>query len=202
MISGPAPHKTNRTSAFIIISISFVIVVTGFTVSGILFVRYAAKFAEIDRTQESLSWEGAPGEVLRTTYKNPAYGVALTLPGAWKPAQGATKFLCHLNGPARFNAVFGANFPVLTPSVDSDAALVANRYETIDGWVLNSQESTTISGLPAHILRLTSRRSVGVDLVMVKKWPVVYELSVAGPSADSEHWRIVRAALPQAIHIN
>lgn len=197
-----APHKSNRTSAFIIISISLVIVVTGFAVSGILFVRYAAKFAEIDRTQESLSWDGAPGEVLHTTYKNPAYGVTLTLPGAWKPTQGATRFLCHLNGPDRFNAVFGASFPVLTPSVDSDASLVANRYETIDGWVLNSQESTTISGLPAHILRLTSRRSVGVDLVMVKKWPVVYELSVAGPSADSEHWRIVRAALPQAIHIN
>jgi hypothetical protein len=196
-----APYKTNRTSVFIIISIALVIVLAGFAVSGTLLVRYAAKFAEIDRTHESLSWDGAPGEVLHTTYKNPEYGVTLTLPGVWKPTQSPNSFLCHLIASDRFNAVLGADFPVLTPSVASDAALVAKRYETNDGWVLNSEESITISGLPAHILRLTSRRNVGVDLVMVKKWPVVYELSVAGPSTDSEHWKMVRAAIPHAIAI-
>jgi len=199
--SQAAPYKTNRTSVFIILSIALVIVVAGFAVSGTLLVRYAAKFTEIDRTQESLSWDGAPGEVLHTTYKNPAYGVTLTLPGAWKPARGPDRFLCHLTASDGFNAVLAADFPILTPSVDGDAALVANRYEKNEGWVLDSEQSTTISGMPAHILRLTTPRGVGVDLLMMKKWPVVYEVSVAGPSVDSERWKTIRAALPQSIQI-
>jgi hypothetical protein len=80
------PYKNNRASIFIILSVALVIVVAGFAISGTLLVRYAAKFAQMDRTHESLSWDGAPGPVLHTTYKNPAYGVKLTLPGAWEPS--------------------------------------------------------------------------------------------------------------------
>lgn len=196
-----APYQTNRKSVFIILSIALVIVVAGFAVSGTLLIRYTGKFTQVDRTHESLSWDGAQGEVAYTTYKNSAYGVTLKLPGAWKPSKIPTRFLCRLVAFDRFNAVLEADFPILTPSVDSDAALIAKRYETNQGWTLNSEESTGISGLPAHILRLSTPRGADVDLVMVKKWPVLYALSVAGPSADSEHWKIVRAALPQAIQI-
>lgn len=195
------PYENNRASIFIILSVALVIVVAGFAISGTLLVRYAAKFAQMDGTHESLSWDGAPGPVLHTTYKNPAYGVKLTLPGAWEPSHTPTPYLCHLIDFHRFVAVFATDFPVFTPSVDSDAALVAQRYETNHGWTLSSEESAVISGLPAHILHLASPRAIDVDLVMVKKWPVVYELSVAGPSRDLGRWKTVRAALPQAIEI-
>lgn len=195
------PYQTNRKSVFIIISIALLIVVAGFAVSGVLFVRYTAKFTQMDRTHESISQDGAPGDILHTTYKNPAYGVTLTLPGAWAPSKSPTPFLCHLVAFTRFNAVLEADFPVLTPSVDSDAALVAKRYEMNQGWTLKGEESTTVSGFPAHVLHLTTSRGADVDLLMVKKWPMVYALSVAGPSADSEHWKIVRDALPQSIAI-
>jgi hypothetical protein len=196
-----APYETNRKSAFILISVALVIVVAGFAVSGTLLVRYASKFTQMDRTHESLSWDGAPGETGHTIYKNPAYGVTLTLPGAWTPSKHPTRYLCHLVGFNRFNAALEADFPVLTPSIDSDAALVAKRYETNQGWTLNGEESTSISGLPAHVLHMAGSSGIDVDLVMIKKWPVDYGLSVAGPTADSEHWKAVRAALPQAIEI-
>jgi hypothetical protein len=196
-----APYKTNRKTVFIVLSVAFLVVVIGFVFSGTLFVRYTSKFAQADRRHESLSWDGAPGEVLRTTYRNPAYGVTLKLPGAWTPSKVPTRFLCHLVAFDRFSAVMEADFPILTSSVDEDAALVARRYETNQGWALRSGESTTISGLPAHILRMTSPRGFDVDMVMVKKWPVLYALSVAGPSDDSEHWNTVRAALLQSIEI-
>jgi len=195
------PCQTNRKSAFIIISIALVIVVAGFGVSGVLFVRYTGRFTRTDRSHESLSQEGAPGEVLHTIYRNPAYGVTLTLPGAWAPSKHPTPFLCHLVAFARFNAVLEADFPVLTPSVDSDAQLVAKRYEVNQGWTLKGEESTSVSGFPARVLHLTTSRGADVDLMMVKKWPIIYALSVAGPSADSEHWKMVRDALPKSIAI-
>ena len=196
-----APYRSNRKSAFIIISVALVIVVAGLAISGTLLARYAAKFAQMDRTRESMSWDGSPDRVLHTIYKNPTYGVKLTLPGAWQPSHAPTPYLCHLIDSHRFVAVFGAEFPVFTPSIDSDAGLVVRRYEANHGWTLNREESTSISGLPAHILHLTSPRSVDVDLVMVKKWPVVYELSVAGSSGDQEHWKTIRPALPQALEL-
>jgi hypothetical protein len=195
-----APYKNNRASVFITLSVALVIVVAGFAVSGTLLIRYAAKFTQMDRTRESLSWDGGPGPVLHTIYRNPAYGVTLILPGAWKPGHAPTPYLCHLIGFGRFSAVFAAAFPAFSSSVDGDAALVTKRYEA-NGWTLNSEESTTIRDLPAHILHLTSHRALDVDVVMVKKWPVDYELSVAGQSADSEQWEIIHAALRQAIQI-
>jgi len=196
-----APYQTNRRSAFIIISIALLIVVAGFAFSGVLFVRYAGKFTRMDRSHESLSQEGAPGDVLHTVYTNPAYGVTLTLPGAWVPSKHPTPYLCHLVAFTRFNAVLEADFPVLTPSVDSDASLVAKRYEMNQGWTLKGEESTSVSGFPAHVLHLTTSRGADVDLMMVKKWPIIYALSVAGPSADSEHWKMVRDALAQSISL-
>ena len=197
-----APYRTNRKSAFIIISIALVIVVAGFAVSGTLLVRYTGKFTEMDRTRESLSWDGAQGEVAHTTYKNPAYGVTLTLPGRWLPSKTPVTdpYLFHLVAFDRFNAVFWPDFPAFTSSVDEDATRFVRGYEA-RGWRLDSEESTSVSGLPAHVLRFGSPRGNFADLVIVKKWPVLYTLSVAGPASDLDHWKMVRAALPQAIQM-
>lgn len=200
--SRAAPYKTNRTSVFIILLIALVIVVAGFAVSGTLLVRYMAKFAEIDRTHESLSWDGAPGEILHTTYTNPAYGLTLKLPGRWLPSErpASDPYLFHLVAFDGFHALFWPEFPVLTSSVNEDAARFVRGYET-RGWRLDSEESTSVSGLPAHVLRFDSPRG-NADLVIVKKGPALYTLSVAGPASDLDHWKMVRAALLQAIQIN
>jgi hypothetical protein len=197
-----APSQSNRKSAFIIISIALLIVVVGFSVSSVLLVRYIGKFTLMDRSHESLSWDGAPGGIHHTTYKNPAYGVTLTLPGEWTPSRKPTSYLCHLVASTHFSAVLQTNFPVLTPSIDDDATLLAKRYTSYPGYVLKGDEAASISGFPAHLLRLSTPRGVDLDVVMVKKWPVVYALSVAGPSDDSDDWKTVRSALPRALQIN
>jgi len=166
----------------------------------VFLVRYSGKFLEPDKTRESLSWDGAPGEILTTTYTNPTYGLAFKLPGQWLPSKTPTKFLCHLVGFGRFHAVLETDFPVLTASIDQDANVVAKRYQTAQDWTLNSDEPVSVSGLPAHLLRLTPPR-VDVELVLVKRWPVDYGLSVAGPADDADDWQRIRKALPQSLQI-
>jgi hypothetical protein len=197
-----APSQNNRRSAFIIISIALFIVVAGFSISGVLLVRYIGKFTRMDRAHESLSWDSAPGGIHHTTYKNPAYGVTLTLPGEWTPSKRPTPYLCHLVSLTHFNAVLQTDFPVLTSSIDDDATLLAKRYTSYPGYILKGDEATRISGFPAHILQLSTPRGVDLEVIMVKKWPIVYGLSVAGPSGDSDDWKTVRTALPQALQIN
>jgi len=179
-------------SAFVMLAVATVVFLA----------RYSGKFLQADKTRESLSWDGAPGEILRTTYTNPAYGLTLKLPGQWLPSKTPTRFLCHLVGFGRFHAVLETDFPVLTASIDQDANLVARRYETAQGWTLNSDEPTHVSGLPAHMLRLTTPRGVDVDLMLVKRWPVDYGLSVAGPAGDSDDWQRIRQALPPSLEIH
>jgi hypothetical protein len=191
-------YRRNLLVTVIVGVIAFAMLAVGTVV--VLF-RYSSKFLQADKTRESLSWDGAPGEILHTTYTNPAYGLTLKLPGQWLPSKTPTKFLCHLVGFGRFHAVLETDFPVFTSSVDGDAALVARRYETAQGWTLNSDEPARVSGLPARVLRLTTPRGVDVDLVLVKRWPVVYGLSVAGPAGDSDDWQRVRQALPQSLEI-
>lgn len=196
-----APYQDNRKSAFISISIAIVVIAAGMSVLGVLFVRYTGRFRRMDHSRESLSWDGSPGNILRTVYKNPVYGLTLTLPGEWRPSRRPTPYLCHLIGFGRFNALLEADFPILTPSIDDDVSLVVRNYTASPGWSLKSKESLTISGLPAEVLHLQSPRDVDVDMLMVKKWPVVYGLSVAGPSGDSDDWKFLRASLAQALDV-
>ncbi|MGA2509307.1 MAG: hypothetical protein ABSG27_03690 [Candidatus Acidiferrales bacterium] len=206
--SGPAvrtthlfgQRKTDR-KPIITVVVALAIVVAGFVSAGIMLVRYASKFGSMDRTHESLSWEPNQGDAVSTTYANPKYGVTLKLPGRWEFSPTPTKYLCHLLSSDGFNAVFELDFPVLTPSVDSDAAMVARRYEGRDGWTLDSEESLEVSGLPAHVLRTTSPRKIGINVLLVKKWPLVYGLDVAGPADAADEWQRLRAALPQSIEI-
>ncbi|HTW22659.1 MAG TPA: hypothetical protein VMD78_03615 [Candidatus Baltobacteraceae bacterium] len=200
-----ARYQNNRKSAFIIISIALAIVLVGSCVSVVLFVRYTGKFREMDRSHESLSWQRGPGPMQNvtesTTYKNPAYGLTLTLPGDWRPSRRPTPYLCHLVAFTRFNALLEADFPILTPTIEDDAALVVKRYAGSPGLTLKSEQAMTVNGYPAHLLHLTSSRNVDLDMVMVKKWPADYVLSVAGPSDDFYDWNMVRAALPQALQL-
>jgi len=168
----------------------------------VVLARYYAKFVQADKTRESLSWDGAPGEILHTTYTNPTYGVILKLPGQWLPSKTPTKYLCHLVGFGGFHAVLETDFPVLTASIDGDANVVARRYQTAQGWTLDSDEPIRVSGLPAHLLRLTTPRGVDVDLVLVKRWPVDYGRSVSGPAGDSDYWQRIRQTLPQSLEIH
>jgi hypothetical protein len=191
-------YQRNLIVTIIVGVIAFATLAVG---TVVLLARYSSKYVQTDRTREALSWDGAPGEITDTTYANPAYGVDLKLPGQWLPSKTPTRFLCHLIAFGRFHAVLETDFPVLTSSIDRDADLLARRYQA-QGWTLDSDEPIRISGLPAHMLHLTSSRAVDVDMLLVKRWPVDYGLSVAGPASDSLHWQLIRQALPQSLEIH
>jgi len=209
-ISGPPPDippviserdKSDRKIVIIVISLLIVTVVGVVAVVGGFSFYYASKYSAIDKTHDSLTWDPQQTNALFTTFESPAAGAALKLPGEWEWSKTTTKYLCHLVNSDHFNAVFELDFPELTPSVDVDASQVAMRYETGAQWTLIREESFQVNGIPAHLLRFDTHRNVDVDIVMLKKWPVDYGLSIAGRPDATDEWQRIEAALPQAITI-
>ena len=210
--SGPAPitlrpapaherDKSDRRLVIIVISLLIVVVVGLVAVVGGFSFYYASKFSAIDKTHDSLTWDPQQTNALFTTFESPSARVTMKLPGEWEWSKTPTKYLCHLANPDHFNAVLEVDFPALTPSVDVDASQVAMRYETGAQWTLIREESFQVNGIPAHLLRFDTHRNVDVDIVMLKKWPVDYGLSIAGRPDATDEWQRIEAALPQAITI-
>jgi hypothetical protein len=209
-ISGPPPEippviserdKSDRKIVIIVISLLIVVVVGLVAVVGGFSFYYASKYAAIDKTHDSLTWDPQQSNALFTTFESPAGGVTMKLPGEWEMSRNPTKYLCHLVNPDNFSAVLELDFPALTPSLDADASQVATRYETGAQWTLIREESFQVNGMPAHLLRFDTQRNVDVDIVMLKKWPVDYGLSIAGRPDATDEWQRIEAALPQAITI-
>src|ERR1700689_2222969 len=150
----PDRAKSDRKLVIIVISLLIVVVVGLVAVVGGLSVYYASKYAAIDKTHDSLTWDPQQSNALSTTFESPAGGVTMKLPGEWEMARNPTKYLCHLVNPDHFNVVLEVDFPELTPSVDVDASQVAMRYETRNQWTLIREESLLVNGVPAHLLRM------------------------------------------------
>jgi hypothetical protein len=210
--SGPAPitpppapanerDKSDRRLVIIVISLLIVVVVGLVAVVGGLSVYYTSKYTAIDKTHDSLTWDPQQTNALVTTFESPAGRVTMKLPGEWEMSKTPTKYLCHLVNPDHFNAVLEVDFPALTPSIEVDASQVAMRYETGAQWTLIREESLLVNGVPAHLLHLDTHRNVNVDIVMLKKWPVDYSLSIAGRPDATDEWQRIEDALPQAITI-
>jgi len=210
--SGPAPvaphpafanerDKSDRKVIIIVISLLIVVVVGFVAVVGGLSFYYASKYTAIDRTHDSLSWDPEQSNAQFTTFESLGAGVTLKLPGKWELSANPTKYLCHLVNPDHFNAVLELDFPALTSSIELDAAQVTARYQTRNRWTLIRDESLEVNGLPAHLLRMNSQRNVDVDIVLVKKWPVDYGLSIAGRPDATDEWKRIEDALPQAITV-
>jgi hypothetical protein len=198
------PHgrdKSDRKIVIIVIGLLIVVVVGLVAVVGGLSIYYSSKYTAIDKSHDSLTWVPEQSDARFTTFESPGVGVTLKLPGKWEPSKTPTKYLCHLVNPDNFNAVFEVDFPILTPSVDVDATQVATRYETANHWTLIRDESLEVNGLPAHLLRMNTQRNVVVDIVMIRKWPVDYGLSIAGRPDATADWQSIEDALPRAISI-
>jgi hypothetical protein len=210
--SGPAPvdahpafanerDKSDRKVIIIVISLLIVVVVGLVAVVGGLSFYYASKYTAIEKTHDSMSWDPDQSEAASTTFESPAAGVSLKLPGKWELSKTPTNYLCRLVNADHFSAALEVDFPALTPSVDGVAARVATHFETISHWTLIRDESLQVNGLPAHLLRMNSQRNVDVDIVLVKKWPVNYDLTIAGRPDATDEWQRIEDALPQAITI-
>jgi len=210
--SGPAPlspqpvfanqrDKSDRKVIIIVISLLIAVAVALVAVVAGFSIYYSSKYAAINRTNDSISWDPDHSDAVFTTFESPSAGVTLKLPGKWELSKTPTKYICHLVNPANFNAVLELDFPSLTPSIDVDAAQVTTRYETKNQWTISRDESIEVNGFPAHLLRMDTHRNVYVDIVLVKKWPADYGLSIAGRPDATDEWQRIEAALPQAITI-
>ena len=94
-------------------------------------------------------------------------------------------------------AGFRPFFPVLGSSdqfVEGFSRVFANQ-----GWTLVSDSRTEIRGRTGHIARFEKNFSE-VELVVVNKGPVMYELLITG-SRDSSKWSRITDALPQSIEV-
>lgn len=209
-VSGPPPEipavvsardKADRKIVIVVISLLIVAVVALVAVVVGFSFHYAYKYAAIDKTHDSLTWDPQQTNALFTTFESPAAGAKLKLPGEWEMARNTTKYLCHLVNSDHFNAVLEVDFPALTPSIDVDATQVAMRYETGNHWTLIREESLVVNGVPAHLLRMDTHRNVNLDIVMLKKWPADYSLSIAGRSDATSEWQRIEDALPQSITV-
>lgn len=209
-ISGPSPlpptvvserDKSDRKIIWIVIGasagafVAFIVLIASFSV------HYASQYGSIDKSKDSLSWDPDLSDPVFTTFASPSAGVTLKLPGKWEHSKNSTRFLCHLISPDGFNAVLELDFPILTPSIDVDAAQVGKRYQLQNQWSIVRDQSLEVSGQPAHLLRMDARNNIALDLLLIKKWPAVYGLSIAGPSTSSDAWRRIEDALPQSIKI-
>lgn len=191
-----------RRKIAVVAIIAVVFVLACVIVSGVFAARYFAKYSVMDKSRQSLAWDTDPSRNVSTTYQNPTYGLTLTLPGKWTLQTEQTMYLCRLASDRGFRAVLAIDFPIFTPAIDTDAALVKSRYETRDQWTFQSEESIQVSGLPAHVLRMTTPHDFAVDSLLVKRWPLVYEFAVVGPANDTDDWQRIRAAFPQVLQVN
>lgn len=205
--SGPVPQFPSATRnqssrrILVVVLIAVGMIVASMIGAGVWLVRFSVKFGVIDHTRESISWDPNQSRAVSTTYANPAYGVALTLPGQWDSPKAPQNFLCHLYASNGFNAVLKAAFPELNPSIDSVAAINVSILQGRDNWTFDGEESAELSGLPARILHFTTPKHVDCDVILVKRWPVTYALSIAGPADATADWQRIRGAFPEALQI-
>lgn len=208
-VSGPPPEipavvserdKSDRRIVVVLITLFISLVVGGIgTVIGV-WAHYALKFGTIDRYHESLSWDPDISHATSTTFDSPAYGVTLKLPGKWGSTQETSADICHLlRADRRFNVLVRPRFPSFAPP-GAIAAQVVNRFRSM-GWIVKSEDSASVSGLPAEDFRLLSPKGVEVDEIIVQKLPVVYVVVVSGPPSDTDSWQRSHDALSRAISI-
>jgi hypothetical protein len=208
-VSGPPPEiprvvserdKSDRRIVVIVIILVIVVVVGGFGAIFAVSAHYVGKFSHINRSHESLSWDPNLAQATSTTFDSPGYGVSLKLPGKWALTQEASTDICHLlRADRRFNVLVRPYFPSFAPP-SAVAAQLVNRFRPM-GWNVESENSITVSGLPAEEIHWVTPKGAGVDELVVQKIPVLYFVVLSGPASDADSWELFRGALPQAISI-
>jgi hypothetical protein len=215
-ISGPPPDippaiserdKTDRKIVVVLICLVIVVVVGFAGTAAFLWIHYSAKYTNIDKSHETLSWNLDPPLLPSTTYTNPPYGVTLKLPGKWVRVRPPYRCFITLSGSpdsgaTHFDAMFWPIFTGVPSSVDTQAAFISAAYSKGAGWTLEKSETMQIDGRDARVLSFaTQQHNLSLALVVLNKGSVTYALVFAGPGNAPDGWQQIHDALPNAITV-
>lgn len=182
--------------------------------------RYSQKFTEVDhsadsittRSSEPVRLESSPSSTypiaFETVYKNAKSGVTLTLPGLWRRTSAsqitkpdAAHRFCILDSQDGLDLMFWPQFPDLLPSLDADAS-VLRKNSAARGFIERGERELEIRGNKAKELKFFVPSSrFNLNLVIIRKWPVLYVLAITGSAQSQAAWQGVEKALPVAVDI-
>ncbi len=215
-ISGPPPDippaiserdKTDRKIVVVLICLVIVVVTGCLGTATFLWIHYSARYTNIDKSHETLSWNQDPPLLPSTTYTNPPYGVTLKLPGKWERVRPPMNCFVTLggspdSGATHFDAMFWPIFTGVPSQVDTQAQVISAAYSMTAGWKLEKSEAMEISGRYARVMSYaTQQRNLSLTLVVLNKGSVTYSLVLVGPSDAPEAWQQLENALPNAITV-
>jgi hypothetical protein len=215
-ISGPPPpappvvsegEKSDRRTILAII-LSTIVVVVGIGGTAISYwMHFSRKYAKIDHSAETLSFNLAGSRTLSTTYSNPPYGVSLMLPGKWKRfAVPEENFAGLVGSPdeagAHFDVLFRPIFTGIPVPVESQANNLAARYSAVFHWHVQKSQRILIYDREAMEVSFSQvGNNQSLVLVMVQKGAVTYLLFIFGPPDAASSWQYLDSVLPQTIKI-
>jgi hypothetical protein len=215
-ISAPPPDippviserdKSDRKIVFVLICLVIVVVMSCAGTAAFLWIHYSARYTNIDKSRETLSFDLDQSQAPFTTYTNPPYGVTLTLPGRWARIRPPINCFVTLggspdSGATHFDAMFWPVFTGVPSQVDTQAQLISAAYSVAAGWKLEKSESMEINGRYARVMSFaTQQRNLSLTLVVLNKGSVTYSLVLVGPSNAPDAWRQLEDALPNAIAV-
>lgn len=215
-ISGPpqeipaAVSERDKSDRKIVVVLICVVIVAFVAVVGtalLVWTHYSAKYANIDKSHETLSWNLDPPLLPSTTYTNPPYGVTLKLPGKWVRVRPPYRCFITLagsldSGTPHFDVMFWPIFTGVPSSVDTQAAFISAAYSRGAGWKLEKSETMQINGREARVISFaTQQHNLSLALVVLNKGSVTYALAFAGPGNEPDAWQRLENALPTALTI-
>ena len=196
----PSPSSAPATSesrTVAVVGIAVVVILAAIAIGAITYVRsFAAKFKTLDDSQSSFS-----ATETQTVYTNPKYGVTLKLPGKWRRVRPPFKSFCTLASSSGMSAMFWPIFPAPGANVDQDAQIIAQGYTRQGRWTMESDSVVEVNGRRGRKMRFqTNFAGQELEMVVVKKWPVLYALAITAPR-DSDDWSEIEDALPQSMEV-
>ncbi len=215
-ISGPPPDippavserdKADRKIVVVLICLVIVVVMGCAGTAAFLWIHYSARYTNIDKSHETLSFDLGQSPTPVTTYTNPPYGVALTLPGKWARVRPPMNCFVTLggspdSGATHFDAMFWPVFTGVPSQVDTQAQIISAAYSVAAGWKLEKSEAMQINGRYARVMSFaTQQHNLSLTLVVLNKGSVTYSLVLVGPSDAPDAWQQLEGALPNAITV-
>ena len=216
----PEPKRSDAFKFVMrLLAMAGVLTVLGAVVGFRAWSRYSRKISEVDHSADSITTsasqplrlESSPRPsyqtAFETVYKNAKTGVTLRLPGVWRKVSApqitkpdvAHRF-CILDSQDGLDLMFWPQ-PDLLPSLDADADFLRKNYGA-GGYIVRGQRDLEIRAKKAKELEFFVPSSgLNLNLVIIRKWPVLYVLAITGSPQSQTAWERVENALPEAVDI-
>ncbi len=201
----PKPKSaSNRRTIILILVLSGIAILA---VGGYALYRagswYSRRYLNIDQSQATF----VAGDA-ESVYRNPAYGVALRLPGRWVQAQAPIANYCALQQPNNgAYATFRVQFS--SPQQTLDQLAGVTMFGLVKGarFKLVGQDSLDVNGQAARRMIFEYALS-GVDgkpsrmvMLMMKRGYNAYTVMIFAPLAGDDYWKELVDSLDRAVEI-